>query len=349
MTLADQLAARFAELDALDPNHPKYYWLLEHAAKLQQVLNTGGGGGGGSSITQGQVSAAIDASADINTIVTALGSIDTKLTGNQFDYSPVEDASQVLWYARLNKSTGAVAYFDGAGAAGTPALPLRTVARADTEIYSNEYEAITDTADWDIGDVLTRIDIFSGGGIAARFWLNPAGNALSTNPVIGTDCQELSVLGAQQLRALNTLLTAVQGNTDQVETKLDSLWLLLATRLNSSTINLAGSGIGPAADIAAPNIIRSISLTNTNPTELYLQIHSKSTALGTGDTPLAGLTFRVPGDSLVLFGPELLGGAGRTFTTLADQRIGLSSTFATYTALGAGSRANIAINIEVTA
>lgn len=46
MTLADQLAARFAELDALDPNHPKYYWLLEHAAKLQQVLNTGDGGGG---------------------------------------------------------------------------------------------------------------------------------------------------------------------------------------------------------------------------------------------------------------------------------------------------------------
>lgn len=111
--------------------------------------------------------------------------------------------------------------------------------------------------------------------------------------------------------------------------------------LANRTESLLGS-IGTTADlpVTSGQRIKTLTFTNNTGSVVFLQIHNKSSALATSDVPLNGLVFRIPanstldktvadfGEAGVLYGPNI--------------RIGLSSTFATYTAI---TPTNTSINV----
>lgn len=113
---------------------------------------------------------------------------------------------------------------------------------------------------------------------------------------------------------------------------------LVTTRLGS---------VNPAADFAltAGKRVASMVFTNTSAVVVFLQIFDSAVALATGAVPLNGLIYRVPAGSSLPFTVADFGQVGTLYG--ANTRIGLSSTFGTYTASIAGTLAACSLSVEL--
>lgn len=108
------------------------------------------------------------------------------------------------------------------------------------------------------------------------------------------------------------------------------------TRLQSS-IPVPNSGpftrngsVSTTVDLPIKGRIRRILANNRTAGVIFLQVHSKATPLVTGDVPLNGEIYPIPVNESVLLSAADLGDNGTYFG--ANTRLGLSTTFATYTA-----------------
>jgi hypothetical protein len=116
-------------------------------------------------------------------------------------------------------------------------------------------------------------------------------------------------------------------------------------------LTAVGSNVGqvaPSADnpIPANARIRSILLFNGTAANIYLQIHSSSTALTGTSVPFAGFSMEIPPSATLLITQADFGREGRFFAI--NTRVGVSSTFATFTALTAPNLALCSLNLETT-
>jgi hypothetical protein len=93
-------------------------------------------------------------------------------------------------------------------------------------------------------------------------------------------------------------------------------------------------------EITAGQRIKSLLFTNNTPAIIYLQIFNKASALALADVPLNGFIIRVPPNSTIDKNTGDFGEAGILYAPTV--RIGLSSTFDTYTAI---SPTNTSINV----
>jgi hypothetical protein len=102
-----------------------------------------------------------------------------------------------------------------------------------------------------------------------------------------------------------------------------------------SGFNIADAGIPAGARV------KSIAFTNLNASIVYLQIHSKTAILATGDVPFGAWIIRVPANSSFVLGHADFGLNGRFFAT--NTRVGISSTHATYTAIATSNSLSIEV------
>lgn len=93
---------------------------------------------------------------------------------------------------------------------------------------------------------------------------------------------------------------------------------------------LGGLNVNDVAIINGSRV-KGLLVTNNTNNVIYIQVHSKATALATGDVPLFGLTIRVPPNSTI---DKNAGDYGETGVLYGSNiRFALSSTFGTYTAI----------------
>lgn len=139
---------------------------------------------------------------------------------------------------------------------------------------------------------------------------------------------------------LSTNIVSVGGNAIATNNGAASTGTIRVIQANR-TETLTGS-IGTTADLVVPanQRIRCLTFTNNTTSIIYLQIHNKATALVNGDVPLNGLIIRVPINSTVDKTVADYGDAGILYG--ANVHIGLSSTFATFTAI---TPTNTSINV----
>jgi hypothetical protein len=105
-----------------------------------------------------------------------------------------------------------------------------------------------------------------------------------------------------------------------------------------------GGGVNPLADTILPvnARIRQIFFTNNSATLLFLQIHSAAAPLTVASVPI--FSFRIPANATLVEGIALLAESGTSFGS--NVRIGISSTFGTYTAATAPTLATCCLNME---
>jgi hypothetical protein len=103
----------------------------------------------------------------------------------------------------------------------------------------------------------------------------------------------------------------------------------------------------PAADTPIPlsSRIRGIAFTNTTASAVFVGIYNSATPLTTGTAPSLGYVIRVPAGATLDKTTADFGEMGRFFAN--NTRIGLSSTFATYTPLTAPNLALCSLNLEI--
>lgn len=93
---------------------------------------------------------------------------------------------------------------------------------------------------------------------------------------------------------------------------------------------LGGLNVNDVAIINGSRI-KGMLVTNKTNNIIYIQVHSKASPLATGDVPLYGLTIRVPANSTI---DKNAGDYGETGILYGSNiRVGLSSTFGSYTAI----------------
>jgi hypothetical protein len=76
---------------------------------------------------------------------------------------------------------------------------------------------------------------------------------------------------------------------------------------------------------------RFLQVNNNSASVIYVQIHSKALALSNGEIPVNGFSIRTPSNSSLILGAADFGTDGTALAT--NPRVGLSSTFSTYTAI----------------
>lgn len=135
----------------------------------------------------------------------------------------------------------------------------------------------------------------------------------------------------------STLLNGVTFSVNNGSVSAGTQRVILANRIETIL-----GGIETFSDISAGNSqrIKILTFTNNSANIIFLQIYNKSTSLITGDIPMNGLIFRVPANSTLDKTVADFGEAGILYGT--NTRIGLSSTFGTYTAI---TPTNTSINI----
>jgi hypothetical protein len=111
-------------------------------------------------------------------------------------------------------------------------------------------------------------------------------------------------------------------------------------KLANRTESLLGGVAVNDLAITAGQRIKSLLFTNNTASVIYLQIFSKASALALADAPLNGLIIRVPPNSTIDKNTGDFGEAGMLYAPTV--RIGLSSTFSTYTAI---SPTNTSLNV----
>jgi hypothetical protein len=117
--------------------------------------------------------------------------------------------------------------------------------------------------------------------------------------------------------------------TSSAAATVKGLLRFIANLINPTVSTLGGFGI---VDLALTGSrTRSFQITNNTAAIIFVQVHNKATALVTGDVPLNGYSVRLPANSSYSLGAGDLGMSGTSLST--NTRIGLSSTFATYTAI----------------
>jgi hypothetical protein len=124
---------------------------------------------------------------------------------------------------------------------------------------------------------------------------------------------------------------------------LEATQLLIKTAVETivaarTTAFLGGVGV---VDRPFTTALRSVTCSNNTATVVYLQFHSKATALALNDVPLNGLIFIISSGQTLFLDTSYFGNSGKLFT---NGRIGLSSTFGTYTA---NPTANTSLALEV--
>jgi hypothetical protein len=105
-----------------------------------------------------------------------------------------------------------------------------------------------------------------------------------------------------------------------------------------TTAFLGGVGV---VDRPFTTALRGLTCSNNTTATLYLQFHSKASALALNDVPLNGLIFIISSGQTLFLDTSYFGNSGKLFT---NGRIGLSSTFGTYTA---NPTADTALALEV--
>jgi hypothetical protein len=107
--------------------------------------------------------------------------------------------------------------------------------------------------------------------------------------------------------------------------------------------------INPAADTALTSgkKVYRVVVTNNSAAVAFLQFHNTALAIATGAAPNLGMVFRVPANSTFVLDETTLGTGGELIS--ANTRVGLSSTFETYTAIVSGTLAQVSLNIKLEA
>jgi hypothetical protein len=168
--------------------------------------------------------------------------------------------------------------------------------------------------------------------------MQPTPTALTNNGNFKVALLESIPTGTNLIGAVNS--TQINGNAYNTGAGVfgtGTQRIVLANR-NETQVG----SIETSADIAigAGQRIKSILFNNITASVVYLQIFNKASALALNDIPLNGLIIRVPINSTLDKNTGDFGEAGILYG--ATIRIGLSSTFATYTPI---APANTSINI----
>lgn len=107
-------------------------------------------------------------------------------------------------------------------------------------------------------------------------------------------------------------------------------------------------GTNPVSDLPVGTVnsrVRGLLFTNLSGITVYVGVYNSATALLTATLPVNGYVIRVPTNATLDKGVADFGETGRLFG--ANTRIGLSSTFGTYTPLTAPQLALCSLNVEV--
>lgn len=160
-----------------------------------------------------------------------------------------------------------------------------------------------------------------------------SGNSPMMSPLApSTVATRHQIIGGQFLGVSPTLT-----NLQQAPFRLSENGSLYTENITKPTLQFGGFGI---ADLAITGIIKNISVTNTTASGVYIQIHSKVSELLTLDVPFNAKSYRVPSNSTVFFGTADLGSM-----LVTNCRVGLSTTFNTYTAVPL-TATSFGLNIE---
>lgn len=326
-------------------------------AILVQIRDGGGGGGGG--LTQSQAQAAIEAAQNLNGVEPSLASLDTKTPAlgpaAAVAATPVAIATDQIGAG----GTGLAQPSGGSGILGylsllaSSLLTRFSVPQTITDVASNAQTSSTTTSaftpTW---------------GASYRITI-PVSASSGTNRTLDVTVQEspddgatwvnryqfrtITGNGTYQSRPLRFTGTRVRYLLTVGGTSPSFTRSILRTQINGDAYEqpeisrLGGFGL---VDFAVPNgaSIRRLLANNRTATPLFLQIHSKATALAAGDVPLNGESYPLEALGQIYLGPGDLGEYGSILGS--NIRFGISSTFDTYTAAAASNNLSLFLGVS---
>jgi hypothetical protein len=167
-------------------------------------------------------------------------------------------------------------------------------------------------------------------------------NSPEVTSIVPSVVASRAVLGAARYVLTPPTLTDLQQNS----LRLDNRGALV---VGQDKVTVRVGQINPTADTAltAGKKVYRVVLTNNSASIIYLQFHNTALAIVAGTAPSLGMVFRVPANSTFVLDETTFGDGGELIS--ANTRIGLSSTFGTYTAVIAGTLAQMALSVKLEA
>lgn len=145
------------------------------------------------------------------------------------------------------------------------------------------------------------------------------------------------IAGGQYLAVLPTL-----ANLQQSPVLLDVNGAQVVAEKTPITLSAGVLNATPDSALGFNRRLAFLSVTNNTGSLIFAQIHDSAAALAAGVIPYLGFTWRIPGNSTVIFGADSFSERGLKLSPNA--RLAFSSVFGTYTAI---SMTNIAAHWEV--
>lgn len=298
---------------------------------VPQSLGGDGGGGGATEVTLAAVLAQLQG--------------DRAISSNLFIDSTNTTYLRVLAFNQQTNLYEATV-LTLAGASYTPVLPEVALAKSDLDTTETSWEIRISGTGYTVGDIVSQFNFLSQSppSVIATLWFNQTTQLpLATAPV-AAHRRRTDGLAATEA-TLSTRLaegTPITGEALEVGGSSALGWLssirkaiATLTALFNPTVTQTG-GIGTAfADLPITGKLRRVVTQNRSGDVLFLQFHQKGAALATGDIPLNGQLYQIMNNGQVILAAADYGLNGTQLPT--NTRIGISTTFATYTAHTSGS------------
>lgn len=280
--------------------------------------------------------------------VSVVGSAETSLVVSLSPNSAATNTNQTLatsGFTKLTDGTDLLDFVNTAPATNAIGLPVRLPPDASGNTVSVGATIST--------SVFTRITDGTNSAAVNPASTTPAGTAPALVTVTSPNSPEFtslvpSVVGSRAVvqAARYTLTVPTLTDLQQNSLRLDNRGSLVVTQDKQTT---QVGQINPAADTAltAGKKVYRVAITNTSATVIFLQFHNTALAIATGAVPNLGMIIRVPAGSTLVLDETTFGDSGELISN--NTRIGLSSTFGTYTALIAGTLASLSLNVKLEA
>jgi hypothetical protein len=263
---------------------------------------------------------------------------DRALAGQSFiDSAGVVYLRLLTFNSTTNTYEPAVLRFDGT--VYTPVLPENPLQNTDTDTIETSWKATSAGAGYVVGDILSQFTFLKTvptPSIVGVLWVNngvpiatpPVGHrerigaVAATETTLTTRLSEGTPITGEVLEAGGTGGVGWFSSIRKAITAIGNYF--------NPTVVQAG-GIGPTfADIPVTGKLRRVVVQNRSGATLFLQFHQKAAALAALDVPLNGQIYQVANNGQVILAAADYGLHGTTAPT--NTRLGLSTTFGTYTA-----------------
>jgi hypothetical protein len=320
-----------------------------------------GGGGGGGGATANDIGAATNAAMKSSnqpisatalplptgaaTEVTQLAVLaqlqgDRAITSNLFIDSTSTTYLRVLAFNQQTNTYEATV-LTLAGAPYTPVPPETSLAKSDLDTTETSWEIRVSGTGYTVGDIVSQFNFLSQSppAVIATLWFNQTTQLALASAPLAAHRRRTDGLAATEATLTTRLSegTPITGEVLEAGGTGGVGWFSSIRKAITAIANyfnptvVQAGGIGPTfADIPVTGKLRRVVVQNRSGATLFLQFHQKALPLTTSDVPLNGQIYQVANNGQVILAAADYGLHGTTAPT--NTRLGLSTTFGTYTA-----------------